>query len=85
MFLVTRLLVAHVHVLCVPWSHTRGSSLCISICHHYNDPKTTPTGVPSMARLPWGLQKHAIWYVCSTWSHAPYNLLIAMVVLLTIP
>ena len=31
-----------------------------------------------MARLP-GLQKHAIWYVCSTWSHAPYNLLIAMV------
>ena len=59
--------------------------MCIIICRRYDDPTTTPTGDPNMARLPWGLQKHAIWYVCSPWSHAPYNLLIAMVLLLTVP
>ena len=37
-----------------------------------------------MAGLPWGLQKHAIWHVCSSCPHAPYNLLIAMVVLLIV-
>ena len=78
-------LVMCVHLLCAPWSHIRGSSMCIIVCHLYNNPTTTPTGDLSMARLPWGLQKHAIWYVCGPCSHAPYNLLIAMVILLTIP
>ena len=59
--------------------------MCIIICHRYDDPTTAPTGDPSMATLPWGLQKHAIWYVCSPWSHASYNLLIAMVHLLIVP
>ena len=85
MFLVTHMLVMHVHSFHMPWSHIRGSSKCIIICHRYEDPTTAPIGDPSMARLPWGLQKHAIWYVCSLWSHAPYNLVIAMVLLLTVP
>ena len=85
MFLVTHTLVTHVHVLHMPRSHIRGSSTCIIICHRYYDPTTDPTGDPSMARLPWVLQRHATWYVCSPWSHAPYNLLIAMVLHLTIP
>ena len=55
------------------------------ICRRYDDPTTAPIGDPSMARLLWGLKKHAIWYVCSPWSHAPYNLLIAMVILQTVP
>ena len=59
--------------------------MCIIICHRYDNPTNTPSGDPSMARLPWGLQKHAIWYVCGPCSHAPYNLLIAMVLLLTVP
>ena len=59
--------------------------MCIIICHCYDAPTTAPIGDPSMARLPWGLQKHAIWYVCNPGSHAPYNLLIAMILLLIIP
>ena len=85
MFLVTHMLVVCVHTSHVPWSCIRGSSTCSIICRCYNDPTTTPTGDPSMARLPWGLQNHAIWYVCNPWSHAPYNHLIAMVPLLTVP
>ena len=85
MLVVHHMLVTCVHVSCVPWSCIRGSSMCIIICHHYDDPTTAPTGDPIMARLSWGLQKHAIWYVCSPWSHTPYNLLIAVVILLTIP
>ena len=84
MFLVAHMLVICVHSSCMPWSHIRGRTTCIVICRHYDDPTTAPTGDPSMARLPWGLQKHAILYVCSPWSHAPYNILIAMVLLLTI-
>ena len=38
-----------------------------------------------MAGLQWGLQSHAIWHVCGPYSHAPYNLLIVMVWLLTSP
>ena len=88
--LVTHVLVAHMFVVHVcsssaSWIHIRGSSICIIICHRYINPTTDPTGDPSMARLPWGLQKHAIWYVCGPCSHAPYNLLIAMVILVTIP
>ena len=82
---VARMLVTCVHLSHVIWLCRRGNSMCIIICRHYDDPTTDPTGDPSMARLPWGLQKHAIWYVCSPWSHAPYNLLNAMVLLLTIP
>ena len=85
MFLVTHMLVAHAHSLWMPWSCIRGSSTCIIICCCYKDPTTAPTGDPSMERLPWGLQKHAIWYVCGPCSHAPYNLLIAMVILLIVP
>ena len=85
MFLVTHTLVMHVHLLRASWSRIRGSSMCIIICCHYDDPTTTPTGDPIMARLPWGLQKHAIWYVCSPWSHAPYSHLITMALLLTVP
>ena len=83
--LVTHMLVTCVHSSCMPWLHIRRSSMCIIICHCYNNPTTAPRGDPSMARLPWGLMKHAIWYVCGPWSHAPYNLLIAMARLLTIP
>ena len=85
MFLVAHMLVVCVHSSHAPWSHIRGISKCMIICRRDDDLTTAPTGDPSMARLPWGLQKHAIWYVCSPWSHAPYNLLIAMVILLTIP
>ena len=83
--LVACMLVAHVHSSHTPWPCIRGSSMCIIICPHYDDPTTTPIGDPSMARLPWGLQKHTIWYVCGPYSHAPYNLLIAMVLLLKLP
>ena len=38
-----------------------------------------------MAGLPWGLQKHAIWHASGSYPHAPYNLLIAMVILLIVP
>ena len=79
MFLVAHTLLVHVHSFHAPQPHIRGSSTSIIICRRYEDPTTAPIGDPSMARLPWGLQKHAIWYVCSPWSHAPYNLLIAMV------
>ena len=57
----------------------------IIVCCRYDNRTTTPTCDPSMARLPWGLQKHAIWYFCGPCSHAPYNLLIAMVIFLTVP
>ena len=85
MFLVACMSVTHVCLSCMPWLCIRGSSTCIIICHHYDDPTTAPTGDQSMASLPWGLQKHAIWYVCGPCSHAPYNLLIAMVILLNVP
>ena len=83
--LVTHTLVTQVCPSHAPWSCIRGSSMCIIICRHYDNSTTAPIGDPSMARLLWGLQKHAIWYVCSPWSHAPYNVLIAMVLLLNIP
>ena len=84
--LVAHKLVTHVHSSCMSWLFIRGSSTCIIGWNCYNNPTTDPTGDPSMARLPWALhkQKHAIWYVCSPRSHAPYNLLIAMVILLTV-
>ena len=85
MFLVACTLVMCVHLSHAPWSHIRDSSMCVIVCCHYDNPTTTPTGDPSMAGLPWGLQKHAIWYVCGPYSHGPYNLLTAMVLLLTIP
>ena len=85
MFLVTCMLVTSVCLLHAAWPCIRGSFTCIIICHRYDDPTKTPTGDPNMARLPWGLQNHAILYVCSPWSHAPYNLLIAMVFFLTVP
>ena len=85
MVLAAHMLVSHAHALHAPWSHIRGSSTCIIVCRHYDDPTTSPTGDPSMATLPWGLQKHAIWYACSPWSHATYNLFIPMVLLLTVP
>ena len=78
------MLVTCVCLLNAAWSCIRGSVTCIIICHRYDDPTNTPTGDQSMARLPWGLQNHAILCVCSPWSHAPYNLLIAMVLHLTV-
>ena len=85
MFLVAHMLVGHVPVSYVSWSFIRGSSTCIIIFHRYDDPTTAPTGDPSMARLPCGLQKHVFGMPVHPWSHAPYNLLIAVVVLLAVP
>ena len=55
------------------------------VSHREDNPTDDPAGNPIMAGLPWGLQKHAIWHVCGSYPHAPYNLLIAMVILLTVP
>ena len=85
MGLVTCTVVTHVCSSHTPWSSIRDSSMCTIIWHHYDNPTTAPTGDPSMARRPWGLQKHAIWHVCGPYSYAPYSLLIAMALLLTIP
>ena len=77
-----------VHILrpsSMTWLLVRDSSICNVVCHHYDNPTTAPTGDPSMAGLPWGLQKHAIWHVCGSYPHAPYNLRITMVILLTVP
>ena len=38
----------------------RDSSKCNMVCCCYDNPTNAPMGNPSMARLPWGLEKHAI-------------------------
>ena len=51
----------------------------------WKNPTDNPTGDPIMAGLPWCGQKHTTWHVFGSYPHAPYNLLIAMVLLLNIP
>ena len=38
----------------------RDSSTCNMVCCCHDNPTNDPIGDPGMARLPWGLQKHAI-------------------------
>ena len=53
--------IAHMlHLLSMTQSHVRDSSTCNMVCCHYDNPTSAPIGNPSMARLPWGLYKHAI-------------------------
>ena len=58
---------------CVKWSVITRTALTDDL-----------TGDPIMAVLPWGFQKHAILHVCGSCPHVPYNLFIAMVLLLII-
>ena len=71
------------HPLSVTWSHVRDSSTCNIVCCCYNNPISAPIGNPSMLRLL--CRSMLFWHDCSSCFYAPYDLLIGMVLLLTVP
>ena len=70
-----------VHILhpsSVIQSLMRDSSMCNMVCCHYDNPTNAPICNTSMARLPWGLQKHAIlafFVVLALMHHMIFSLL----------
>ena len=61
------------HLSSTTWSLMRDSPSCNIVCCYNENPTNDPMGNPSMVRLPWESQKHAMGHVSCCFSLEPHG------------